>query len=250
MKYRMVLLAVVVLLAGCGTNNAPVIDKSPMRKIPAEHIVRKGDSLYSIAWGVGLDFHHIAKWNEIEKPYVIHPGQRIRLHPPTTKKTPLKSTSSAQGKKAATSPARPLKATTEKKRPSATRSDSTRSAADPKKWKWPAKGKVIGKYDPSKGINGIQISGRDGSTITSTAPGQVVYVGEGLRGYGKLVIIKHSDTFLSAYAHNKSILVAEGDTIKVGQKIAQMGNTDASRTMLHFEIRKHGKPVDPLRYLN
>ena len=108
---------------------------------------------------------------------------------------------------------------------------------------------MIGKFSHSKGQNGIKIAGADRSAIRATAAGEVVYAGEGLRGYGKLIIVKHSSSYLSAYAHNRKILVAEGERIKSGQQIAQMGSSGTDRTMLHFEIRKNGKPVDPLKFL-
>lgn len=111
-------------------------------------------------------------------------------------------------------------------------------------------GKLISRFSRNKGRNGIQIAGASGSAIRSTAAGEVVYAGEGLRGYGKLIIVKHSPAYLSAYAHNRKIMVAEGERINSGQQIAQMGNSGTDRTMLHFEIRKDGKPVDPLKFLN
>jgi len=117
-------------------------------------------------------------------------------------------------------------------------------------WQWPAEGQLVGKFSRAKGQNGIQIAGAPGSAIRATAGGDVVYAGEGLRGYGKLIIVKHSPAFLSAYAHNRRLMVAEGARVKPGQQIAQMGSSGAARVMLHFEIRKDGKPVDPLKFLN
>ena len=115
-------------------------------------------------------------------------------------------------------------------------------------WIWPAQGQVVGTYD-EKGNKGVDIANKEGEAVIAAAPGRVVYSGTGLRGYGKLVIIKHNNTYLSAYAHNKNILVKEGQQISQGQKIAEMGNTDADRVKLHFEVRRQGKPVDPLKYL-
>ncbi len=109
---------------------------------------------------------------------------------------------------------------------------------------------MVAKFSRDSGVNGIRIAGTDGSPVVATAAGEVVYVGEGLRGYGKLIILKHTNTYLSAYAHNRNILVAEGDRVKAGQQIAEMGSSGADRTMLHFEIRVHGKPQDPLKYLD
>jgi len=244
-------IVITLVLTACVPHNAPVINKSPARKIPMEHVVRKGDSLYSIAWSVGLDYQNIAKWNGIRSPYVIQPGNRLRLQRPVVNTIPLNTTSVTQ----ANTTQKPLSVVLSKTNNNFPRIANKSAVAllekDPKSWKWPAKGKLVAKYSPEKGVNGIQISGQSGSPINAAAPGQIVYVGEGLRGYGKLVILKHSTNFLSAYAHNKAILVSEGDSIKSGQQIAQMGNSgNSSITMLHFEIRKDGKPIDPLKYLN
>jgi lipoprotein NlpD len=116
-------------------------------------------------------------------------------------------------------------------------------------WVWPAKGKIVNGFSEATSLKGIDIAGSAGQPITASAAGKVVYAGSGLRGYGKLIIIKHNETYLSAYAHNRDILVKEGQQVGKGQKIAEMGNTDADQVKLHFEIRRQGKPVDPLRYL-
>jgi lipoprotein NlpD len=116
-------------------------------------------------------------------------------------------------------------------------------------WVWPAKGKVVTGFSEAASLKGIDIAGTAGQPVTAGASGKVVYAGTGLRGYGKLIIVKHNGTYLSAYAHNKDILVKEGQQVTKGQKIAEMGNTDAEQVKLHFEIRRHGKPMDPLRYL-
>jgi lipoprotein NlpD len=116
-------------------------------------------------------------------------------------------------------------------------------------WIWPAKGKVVTGFSEAASLKGIDIAGTAGQPVAASAGGKVVYAGTGLRGYGKLIIIKHNGTFLSAYAHNKDLVVKEGQQVAKGQKIAEMGNTDADQVKLHFEIRRHGKPMDPLRYL-
>jgi lipoprotein NlpD len=116
-------------------------------------------------------------------------------------------------------------------------------------WSWPVSGKVVAAYSEAANLKGIGIGGKAGQPVLASAAGKVVYAGSGLRGYGKLVIIKHNKTYLSVYAHNSEILVKEGQTVSKGQKIAEMGNTDADQVKLHFEIRRQGKPVDPLRYL-
>jgi lipoprotein NlpD len=116
-------------------------------------------------------------------------------------------------------------------------------------WVWPAKGKIVGTFSETANLKGIDIGGTAGQPVLASAAGTVVYAGTGLRGYGKLIIVKHNKTYLSAYAHNREILVKEGEKVTKGQKIAEMGNTDASEVKLHFEIRRQGKPMDPVRYL-
>lgn len=202
------------------------------------HTVRKGDTLYSIAWQYGYDVRKIARWNKIRRPYTIYPGQHLAVRPiksysaiekPVTKKSP-------QNKQVGTSKTK----------------QKVESKYSNKKiyWKWPTKGKVISRYvagDP--GRQGIDIAGRKGQTIKAAAKGKVVYSGSGLRGYGKLVIIKHNETYFSAYAHNNKVHVKEGEIVKSGQQIADMGNSGAEKVMLHFEIRRNGKPSNPLKYL-
>lgn len=240
--------ALALLVAACAAAPAPVpvINKSPHRVIPADTEVLKGDSIYAIAWRFGLDFQKIAKWNGLGDPYRIRPGQRLRLRAsgsPRSAATPAQP-APAKTPKAAAPPA-PAAAAPVKPAPA----PPAPPAAAPGQWRWPAQGQLVGKFSRTKGRNGIQIAGTAGSAIRSTAGGEVVYAGEGLRGYGKLIIVKHSPSYLSAYAHNRAIMVAEGQRIKPGQQIAQMGSSGAARTMLHFEIRKDGKPVDPLKFL-
>jgi lipoprotein NlpD len=121
---------------------------------------------------------------------------------------------------------------------------------DKLEWAWPAQGKVVGEFNESASLKGVDIAGKSGQAVNAAAAGKVVYSGSGLRGYGKLVIVKHNKTYLSAYAHNSQILVKEGQSVTRGQKIAEMGDSDADRVKLHFEIRRFGKPVDPLKYLS
>ncbi len=246
--YRFMLpLLLAGLLASCAElTNAPVINKAPHRKIPAETVVGPGDSIYMISWRYGLDFIDIAKWNGLAKPYDLEEGRTLRLRPggaaaatagPEPDPTPAADDTAAVQTVGAVQPA-PTPAP-----------EGSLPKAPPANWHWPAQGDLIARYSRQKGVNGIRISGAPGSPIIATAAGEVVYVGEGLRGYGKLVILKHSETYLSAYAHNRRILVAEGDRIGAGQQIAEMGDSGADRTMLHFEIRVNGKPQNPLKYL-
>lgn len=241
---------VTLLVAACGSSQSvPIINKSPDRVIPEAYKVKSGDSIYNIAWAFGVDYTDIAEWTELKPPYDLSPGQVVYLQKPQVKTTALVASTEPEPTVVATSlpetpPApEPVKTT----RTAAAKPVSFSS--NPSKWNWPAEGDLAGKFSPEKGSNGIQIAGKRGNPIRATAAGEVVYVGEGLRGYGKLIILKHSDAFLSAYAHNKTLGVKEGDRINARQQIATMGNSGTESVKLHFEIRKNGKPVDPLKYL-
>ena len=204
----------------------------------ATAVVRRGDTIYHIATVNGITALDLALWNGIPPPYIIHPGQRLRLYPGAT---------STAGK---SSPSRSGTA------PAATRAPSTPVpvAATPSNapfaWRWPTEGSLIGTYasgDPTR--QGIDIAGNAGQPVRAAADGVVVYSGSGLVGYGELIIVKHNDQWLSAYGHNRARLVNEGQLVKAGQQIAEMGRSGAARDMLHFEIRYNGKPVDPQAYL-
>lgn len=233
-----------MLLAGClsGHFGVPVRDTGPgsTRAPEVVHIVRKGDTLYSIAWDAGLDYRALARWNDISPPYVIKPGQRLRLRPRPGQRraatAPAASTETAARREPAPDPA-----------PDPAPEPLTRNTAPA--WIWPANGPILRRFSPDSANPGIDIGGESGQAVKSAADGRVVYSGDGLRGYGRLIIVKHNETFLSAYAHNKKLLVAEGDPVKGGQSIAEMGATDTDRVKLHFEIREQGNAVDPLRYL-
>ncbi|MGI9305271.1 MAG: peptidoglycan DD-metalloendopeptidase family protein, partial [Gammaproteobacteria bacterium] len=184
-------------------------------------------------------YKHVAAWNGIEPPYTIHPGQKIRLNPSSriarTKPDKRKNKPAAVVTKLPPASSPPPKAAT---------------GGEPLHWRWPTQGKVIGKFSPgSAGRKGIDIAGRHGQLITAASPGKVVYSGSGLIGYGQLIIIKHNDMYLSAYAHNRKLLVKEGVFVQSGQRIAELGSSGADRSMLHFEIRRNGTPVDPLKLL-
>jgi lipoprotein NlpD len=240
--------AVAIFVNACAHESAPVINKSPSRVIPEAYEVKQGDSVYNIAWSVGLDYLDIVKWNGLKAPYAIKPGQVINLRESVVKTTAL-STEPSNIKQSAIATELPPRQAAPVTKAVPAAAPAVGFSKTPAKWNWPAEGKLVGKYAPSKGSNGIQIAGADGSAIKATAAGEIVYVGEGLRGYGKLIIVKHSPKFLSAYAHNRDILVNEGQAVKSGERIGRMGNTGAESTMLHFEIRVDGKPVDPLQYL-
>ena len=245
---RLAPVALLFVLAGCGGPAvAPMTDRSQSSAPPARvtgtqatrsaadvHIVRRGDTLYSIAWQAGVDFRRLAQWNGITPPYVLKPGQRISFRPRAGTVAATKQPSRA----ASTASTQPARATPKNAR-----------ALPVNSWVWPADGRVAAKFSLTRGNKGIDIVGRAGATVRAAAAGKVVYAGTGLRGYGRLIIVKHNDTFLSAYAHNRRILVEESQAVSRGQKIAEMGDSGANSVKLHFEIRQQGKPIDPLRYL-
>ncbi len=222
-------------------------------RIPNTYRVIPGDTLFSIAWRYGLKYEELAKFNHISPPYLIKPSQLIRLDigsgkynssvskPAKTTSSPIKSRNIASGK---------VSASKNNKTPVGKYSGSVTAATQGVVWYWPSKGGVIARFQSNNGLNkGVDIGGILGEPVLAAASGRVVYAGSGLRGYGKLLIIKHSETFLSAYAHNNQLLVKEGDLVKAGQRIADMGSSGADRVKLHFEIRREGTPVDPLVYL-
>ena len=286
------------VLAGCASSGgrAPVLehgaaekktDKSPpaistARKTaphekdwrPHTYTVQKGDTLYSIAFNYGLDYHEIADLNGIQNPGMIRLGQEIRLLPdsaatevkpvpearqqevpiqsqPKVAKLPYSEKAVAEIEKMQEAPHKPepVAAANVKPKPDAVTNSVNEGEESVVEWGMPTNGKVIGEFSESANQKGIDIAGKRGQAVVASAAGKVVYSGSGLRGYGKLVIIKHNKTYLSAYAHNDQILVKEGQIVTKGQKIAEMGNTDADQVKLHFEIRKLGKPVDPAQYL-
>ncbi|MGA9572899.1 MAG: peptidoglycan DD-metalloendopeptidase family protein [Lysobacterales bacterium] len=265
-----------LLLSGCHRHYRPVqtSDNSPATIVKRQlnddgtYYVRSGDTLYAIAFSYGLDVMEVAKLNGISSPYTIYPGQKIQLMPPSggsrntasssgVKINPLKTPAQVTTRTIETkqpssreTPA-PETPTTAKSAPSVTAATPAASnSAEPTSWKWPADGRVIRGFvagDPAR--NGLDIAGKEGQPITASAGGQVVYSGNGLIGYGELIIVKHSEKMLSAYAHNRVRLVKEGDQVWAGQKIAEMGRNSSDEQILHFEIRQLGKPVNPLTFL-
>jgi lipoprotein NlpD len=248
------------------------------------YTVKKGDTLYSIALDNGQDYRDIASWNSLENPNRILVGQQLRVTPPdaqaggvavakpigsgvvesrsldgapaapagdAVKREPkagkepyteqawAKSQNTTVAAAPAAAPAKPVEPV---------KSEPAPAASDEPNWGWPASGKAVAGFNEATN-KGVDIAGKLGDPVVAAADGKVVYSGSGLRGYGKLVIIKHDATFLSAYAHNNNILVKEGQTVTKGQRIAEMGNTDTDQVKLHFEIRRQGKPVDPVQYL-
>ncbi len=236
-------------LSACNTNeiyndknfNPPVYFGS--------HSVREGETLYAIAWRYGRDYKELAAANKIAPPYMIKVGQKIRLDLRGTVSSNTRTSTAKHTQPAVASKAPKKtkdKSTTKKTAVTSRKSKSVKGI----KWHWPHLGPIIALYSNTGDDNkGIDIAGKLGDSVFSAARGEVVYAGSGLLGYGKLIIINHNQHYLSAYAHNDQILVKEGQMIKAGQKIAEMGNTGTNRAKLHFEIRRDGKPVNPLGYL-
>ena len=268
LKLVVIALAMGTLLAGCsstGSSGARVVDRNNAApKRPAvtsgQYVVKPGDTLFSIAFRYGWDYKELAARNNIPPPYTIRPGQPIRFNSGAGGSTTVVTSSPSSSSKT-TVIRRPVgtpppPANNGKSATSASSSSSQTVAQVPAAeravggWTWPANGVRIGKFASNGSLNnGIDIAGDLGQPVFAAADGAVVYAGSGLRGYGELIIIKHSDTYVSAYGHNRRLLVREGQQVKAGQTIAEMGSTGTDRVKLHFEIRRQGKPVDPLQFL-
>jgi lipoprotein NlpD len=269
-------MATLLLVACVPTRRAVVVEPSsrsyrsqartPTPVAAASYRVMRGDTLYAIAFRHGLDFRNLAAWNGIAPPYTIRPGQQLRLSAPS-------GAARSQGVVAPVAARRPLPTpstgvVTTRPRPVAPAvrvglpapaapvatpaldapRGATRSAAGVL-WRWPADGTLIKRFQSGDAIPGIELGGSAGDPVRAAADGVVVYSGNGLVGYGELIIIKHNDDFLSAYGHNRKRLVKEGQRVNAGQLIAEMGSTGASRDELQFQIRRDGNPVDPLEFL-
>jgi lipoprotein NlpD len=293
--------ALVALLAGCGAPGPLIPEQQPAARrgaspppAPTVYRVERGDTLYSIAFGYGLDWRRVADWNNIDPPYTIHAGDTIRLRPPPDMRAAIAdagpprrpgagddpvpeqrrpasggsagdASGASSGERPAPEPApsgpppapepepesRPEPAERPPSQDSGTGSvpDAPSRLVAGVRWRWPTAGRVSRAYDASAARKGIHVAGEAGQDVRAAADGQVVYSGDGLIGYGQLIIIKHSDRMLSAYAHNRERLVGEGDRVRAGQRIATMGRNERDETVLHFEIRRDGKPVDPTDYL-
>jgi lipoprotein NlpD len=289
-----------LVIAGCAsTTPAPVAVERPPSvaapvAAPGMYLVKKGDTLHSIALDHGLDYRELIAWNTIENPNRILVGQSLRIRAPgstaageTAVVRPVTGGSLGEARALGTTAA--SSAEIVKREPKAGKEPYSEQAlaraqaqavdpvvvtpavarVEPRPevkpdlkpeageavpgseeiaWIWPASGKLVGTFSDG-GNKGIDISGKAGEAVLAAGGGKVVYSGTGLRGYGKLVIVKHNNAYLTAYAHNRNVLVKEGESVSKGQKIAEMGNTDADQVKLHFEIRRQGKPVDPLKHL-
>jgi lipoprotein NlpD len=270
---RIALVAIVIVAAsatGCATRRhpAPVVDRQPGKAAPARpmatapapvaqsgdyYIVKRGDTLYSIALDHGADYREVAQWNKLDDPTKLWVGQQLRVTPPP-----------GQAQVAAVRPIERLEARPLKEEPAskaeeapAKKAEAPRSEVAPRTatpmaaaslFGWPAKGRVLAEFaEPRR--KGIDIDGKPGDPVVAAAAGRVTYVGSGIQGMGKLVVIKHENGFITVYAHNRDILVKEQQAVARGQKIAEIGSTDADRPKLHFQIRKGAAPVDPMLYL-
>ena len=261
------------MLTGCGStalNRAPVEDRgitdksssgfmdpttAPVKQLPGfenagkpgYYTVKPGETLIRIGLEAGQSHKDIARWNNLENPNRIEVGQVLRIAPPVTSVitgvvtkpvtsgsvTPVAIAPASAGKSAAApSTVAPVSGASE----------------DDIAWIWPTNGAVLAGFDEVKN-KGLDIGGATGDPVLAAADGRVVYVGAGLRGYGNLIILKHNNTYLTAYAHNKTLLIKEDQSVRKGQKIAEMGNSDSNIVKLHFEVRRQGKPVDPAKYL-
>jgi lipoprotein NlpD len=254
---RAACLAFAALAAGCASNRqsgpAPVVDRTgrpaAMAAQPASqptaadgfYIVKRGDTLYSIALEHGADYREVAQWNNLSDPTKISVGQQLRV------KAPPERVQVGTAKGAGRPEARALDAPAPSSNAAAPPAAAA-AAAGTLDFIWPAKGKVIAGFAEPRS-KGIDIDGKLGDPIVAAASGRVTYIGTGIPGLGKLIVIKHENGFITVYAHNKEIVVKEQQNVARGQKIAELGATDADRPKLHFQIRKGSAPVDPLRYL-
>jgi lipoprotein NlpD len=262
-------LATALALSGCANKGrlAPVddhsigINRTPARVLPGAenagkpgyYTVKPGDTLIRIGMDNGQSWRDILRWNKLENANLIEAGQVLRVAPPQPEPEPV-------GRPAVVAPApvavmaSPAKAaasapTAAAPTPASSAPATAAEAVDEVvNFQWPARGNLLAGFDESKN-KGLDIAGKAGDPVLAAADGRVVYAGAGLRGYGNLIILKHNNTFLTAYAHNQTLLVKEDQVIKRGQKIAEMGSSDADQVKLHFEIRRQGKPVDPAKYL-
>ncbi|MFT5930162.1 MAG: lipoprotein NlpD [Oceanospirillaceae bacterium] len=254
---------VAFLLASCGASqyapvqelgysNAQLIAGNSVQSAPTSYQVRPGDTMFAIAWRFGWDYKKLAKANAIGSPYTIYVGQKIYFND-TSRNTLIGATAVERSVK---KPDVSSKSTIRKTLPSTSKTTAKATVAkgykgpSSIKWSWPLRGKLIqGFSNKDRAFQGIDVASTLGKPVKAASSGIIVYAGSGIQGYGKLVVVKHNGTFLSAYAYNSRILVAEGAKVNAGQVIAEVGKGPQLDPRLHFEIRKDGKPVNPLRYL-
>ena len=220
--------------SGPGGSRAAPTPRASVAKPGQTAVVKRGDTLYALARIHNITARDLAAWNGLSEPYTIYPGQSLRLYPGAVASHSGATASSTTATAKPAAPVAPVAA-------------PVNSGIG---WRWPADGVLVGRYVAGEATKqGVDIAGASGQTVRAAGPGVVVYSGAGLVGYGELIIIKHNEQWLSAYGHNRKRLVNEGQNVKAGEQIAEMGRTGAARDMLHFEIRYNGKPVDPLLYL-
>jgi len=233
LQFGAVILSLALILTGCQSSPPPA-PVSMIGERGKTHMVRRGETLYAIAWRYGLDYKALAKRNGISPPYTIYAGQKLKLSAAAKSKPSSRQTASAKTEPNAVYKQKPVAKPTPKLSTSRIN------------WQWPVEGEVKTKFSLSGSVNkGIDIQSAGQANVKAAAPGTVVYAGGNLRGYGKLVIIKHDATFLSAYGNNEALAVKEGDAVSAGQNIATLG----SDQVLHFEIRRDGRPEDPEGHL-
>ncbi len=270
------ILLLAALMPGCG----PVERPHNIRNVANYYHVHRGDTLHTIAWRFNVDVRDLMAWNRLKPPYTIYPGQRLLMSPPPGYQPPVARKPS--GPKPAVASRVPTQASPPRRQPPVATKPSAAAPAlkdsvakappaapvsapsvtarptPPKpvskprtlSWGWPLQGRLVKRFDAAiPGRQGIRIRGRNGQAVQAAEAGTVVYSGNGLKGYRELIIIQHSPDFLSAYAQNRKRLVVEGDEVKRGQKIAELGDPHTNAPELHFELRLRGKPVDPLSYL-
>lgn len=286
-RHALLVLLVAAALSGCGTrvaNRAPVEDRgtgsaapapvateavTPAARQPAGfenagkpgyYTVKPGDTLIRVGLDNGQSWRDIARWNSLENPNLIEVGQVLRVLPPNA--APVLATAAGVVARPVTStavtgstvppagamPPAQGTASAAAAAPVSTSAPAAAAGDEDLSWIWPAQGTLLSGFDEVKN-KGVDIGGVVGEPVLAAADGKVVYVGASLRGYGNLVILKHNNTYLTAYAHNQLLLVKEDQTVRRGQKIAEMGSSDTDRVKLHFEVRRQGKPVDPVKYL-
>lgn len=229
------------------SSNAPATPKAE----PGTYIVKPGDTLTRISLETGQGWRDLARWNNIENPNLIEVGQVLRTGPAPSETVatarPVPGTV-VEPKPLDTKPAAAAASATAPAASAATAPAAREASEDDIQWAWPATNTVIANFDEPK-TKGMIFGGKAGDAVLAAADGRVIYANAGLRGYGNLIIIKHSANYLTAYAHNQSLLVKEDQAVRRGQKIAEMGSSDAERVQLHFEVRRQGKPIDPAKVL-
>ena len=264
LRLKLLLAISVWLIVGCGHSRyAPVSDLRQAPLTASHYIVEKGDTLYSIAWRFNFDYKKLAKANNIAAPYTVYIGQNIHLTQKQStssaekkshshKKTTATSSKSTAHRKEGPSSGKRTNSysNTQKKGVQQNHVLKVKPVKTDKGWFWPVSGKIVRQFSPRNELSkGIDIAAKVGTPVKSSRSGKVVYAGNGLKGYGNLIIVRHDDVYLSAYAHNRKILVKEGHFVKQGQRIAELGNSGTQSPKLHFEIRKYGKPINPLTLL-